>query len=71
MCILLTYLSYIFRFKKRETKLDILINNVGVMMLPYTRTEEGFEMTIGVNHMGHFYLTNLLLDMLKVCFEKY
>ena len=71
MCIVLTYLSYIFRFKKRETKLDILINNAGVMMLPYTRTEEGFEMTIGVNHMGHFYLTNLLLDMLKVCFEKY
>lgn len=54
------------QFKKEETRLDVLINNAGVMRTPNSKTKDGFEMQLGVNHMGHFLLTNLLLDKLKV-----
>ena len=43
---------------------EVLINNAGVMALPFGRTAEGFEMHIGVNHLGPFALTNLLLPMI-------
>merc|ERR1712172_455755 len=46
-------------------KIDILINNAGIMACPEMRTEEGFEMQIGTNHFGHFLLTNLLMPQLK------
>uniref|UniRef100_A0A8D3DGB3 Retinol dehydrogenase 12, like n=1 Tax=Scophthalmus maximus TaxID=52904 RepID=A0A8D3DGB3_SCOMX len=49
----------------KESKLNILINNAGVMVCPYGKTADGFEMQIGVNHLGHFLLTHLLLDLVK------
>ncbi|EDW89216.1 retinol dehydrogenase 12 [Drosophila yakuba] len=52
-------------FKREQSKLHILINNAGIMDCPKMLTEDGFEMQIGVNHMGHFLLTLLLLDLLK------
>ncbi|XP_061609545.1 retinol dehydrogenase 14b [Phyllopteryx taeniolatus] len=51
--------------QEEEPKIDVLVNNAGVYQCPYSKTEDGFEMQLGVNHLGHFLLTNLLLDLLK------
>ncbi|KPP62920.1 dehydrogenase/reductase SDR family member 13-like, partial [Scleropages formosus] len=55
--------SFTETFLKQEPRLDLLINNAGV--IGSGRTEEGFGLAFGVNHLGHFLLTCLLLERLK------
>ena len=50
--------------RARFDRVDLLINNAGVMIPPYGRTEDGFETQIGTNHLGHYAFTGLLLDRL-------
>ncbi|KAL3873611.1 hypothetical protein ACJMK2_036707 [Sinanodonta woodiana] len=50
---------------KNEDRLDILINNAAVSACPKQNSEEGYELQFAVNHLGHFLLTNLLLNLLK------
>ncbi len=51
-------------YKKNFSRLDLLINNAGVMMPPYSKTADGFELQFGTNHLGHFALAGLLMDLI-------
>ena len=51
-------------FRTRYSGLDVLLNNAGIMMVPYGLTKDGFESQMGTNHLGHFALTGLLLDLI-------
>ncbi|OXL85868.1 short-chain dehydrogenase [Paenibacillus sp. SSG-1] len=51
-------------FRQHYDRLDLLINNAGVAKPPYGKTAQGFEQQFGINHLGHFALTGLMLDML-------
>lgn len=53
------------KFRELESRLHILINNAGIMACPKGFTKDGIEMQLATNHLGHFLLTNLLLDLLK------
>ena len=57
--------AFVEAFKAKHNALDLLINNAGVMMPPVSKTEDGFEMQIGVNFLGHFALTAGLFGLLK------
>ncbi|MBA3261316.1 MAG: SDR family NAD(P)-dependent oxidoreductase [Thermoleophilaceae bacterium] len=46
-------------------RVDVLVNNAGVMMTPQQKTSDGFELQLGTNHLGHFALTGLLLDAVE------
>jgi len=53
------------QFSQKYQQLNVLINNAGVFRWKREETQEGFEKTIGINYLGHFLLTNLLLPILK------
>ncbi|XP_009872028.1 PREDICTED: dehydrogenase/reductase SDR family member on chromosome X, partial [Apaloderma vittatum] len=57
--------QFVQRFKAKNCPLHVLVNNAGVMLVPEKKTEDGFEEHFGLNYLGHFLLTNLLLDTLK------
>lgn len=50
--------------RQRFNRLDILLNNAGIMMSPYFKTKDGFEGQIGINHLGHFALTGELIKLI-------
>ena len=60
----LSDLSSVRAFADATETVDVLVNNAGVMAIPFRRTVDGFEMQIGTNHLGHFALTGLLKDKL-------
>lgn len=53
------------RARQRFDKIDILINNAGVMATPFQHTADGFEMQLGTNHLGHFALTGELFPLIE------
>jgi len=57
--------KFVKQFEQKYTKLDLLINNAGVMMPPYGKTKDGFELQFGTNHLGHFALTGQLLELIN------
>ncbi len=57
--------SFAERFKDEHAGIDLLINNAGVMAAPRRQTKDGFELQFGTNHLGHFALTGLLIDLMK------
>jgi NAD(P)-dependent dehydrogenase (short-subunit alcohol dehydrogenase family) len=56
--------AFAARFSSATGRLDLLVNNAGVMAPPLSRTKQGFELQFGVNHLGHFALTARLLPLL-------
>uniref|UniRef100_A0A8C6EDH3 Polyprenol dehydrogenase n=1 Tax=Moschus moschiferus TaxID=68415 RepID=A0A8C6EDH3_MOSMO len=57
--------QFVQTFKTKKLPLHVLVNNAGVMMVPQRTTDDGFEEHFGINYLGHFLLTNLLLDKLR------
>ena len=57
--------SFADRFLASHDRLDVLLANAGIMAVPYGKTDDGFELQFGTNHLGHFVLVNRLLPLLK------
>lgn len=57
--------SFVEAYQQNNDRLSALINNAGVMIPPFTTTQEGLESQFGINHLGHFALTGLLLPVLR------
>jgi NAD(P)-dependent dehydrogenase (short-subunit alcohol dehydrogenase family) len=58
-------LASVRQFAASLDEVDTLINNAGVMAVPKRRTVDGFESQIGINHLGHFALTGLLIERIR------
>lgn len=58
--------DFVNGFQRDYQRLDLLINNAGIMITPHFVTEDGFEGQLGVNYLGHFLLTGLLLPLLNI-----
>lgn len=56
--------TFASEFKQQYHRLDVLLNNAGIMMSPYELTSDGFESQMGTNHLGHFALTGLLINLI-------
>lgn len=56
--------------QKKYSKIDILINNAGIMAVPFHLNEDGFESHFAVNYLGHFLLTHLLMPQLRAAGKK-
>ncbi|KAK7378558.1 hypothetical protein VNO80_04002 [Phaseolus coccineus] len=65
LCSLNSVTSFVDNFIALDLPLNILINNAGVMFCPFKLSEDGIEMQFATNHLGHFLLTNLLLEKMK------
>ncbi|KAK7336969.1 hypothetical protein VNO77_17523 [Canavalia gladiata] len=65
LCSMDSVRSFVDKFIALNLPLNILINNAGVMFCPFKLSEDGIEMQFATNHLGHFLLTNLLLDKMK------
>jgi len=57
--------QFVRDFTERHNRLDVLVNNAGVVLRQHSMTEDGLESTFAINHLGYFLVTNLLLDVLK------
>ena len=57
--------SFADRFLASHNRLDVLLANAGIMAVPYGKTDDGFELQFGTNHLGHFVLVNRLLPLLQ------
>jgi len=55
---------FVTEFKSKYNRLDVLLNNAGIMITPYFLTKDGMEAQNGTNHFGHFLLTGKLLDLI-------
>jgi len=57
--------KFVTDFNERFDRLDVLVNNAGILRVPYQKTVDGFESQVGINHLGHFALTSLLFETLS------
>ncbi len=65
LCSLQSVRDFAAKFSAAHPRLDLLINNAGIMMPPYSLSEDGFESQLAANYLGHFALTGLLLPLLE------
>ena len=57
--------AFCWRFERRNSALHLLINNAGIMLLPFDLTRDGAERTFATNYLGPFLMTNLLMGRIR------